>query len=456
MSKPVFDHEIFRIAHPVMQRLILQAVQSKEFQATFPDLYVYLEQIIIQIGINLKKQLTEKYKEKTNLSATQIQKDVETILLDRRLLDHVLGYCQTHELSLADEYLINDLLQHDEILKIFDQSYAFFWEELKEYERMSNHTYLSEILLTHLKNNNLYLPNLFPHWHIEQLFLDYFMIFIDYHKFNNNKVKSQNITRQPTATEAKQVLSRLFKYNSPLPAYKKSFIDTASYDPEATSPEYLSLNIHLDEDLNNLPSIINDFLHNMIARKIDRWRHGTNAVIPINEIQLQKIHQTRNQLDIVVNASSTLKRADTILSALISLIYYEEVFKRKILNGNPTTFQSINYSKILLEQSNVEIPNIEKATFDLGMAHDLAECINRNDDYDLAQHMDKLYVLLSSFEDIQMSTAPQNAISGKIESIFCTNNGAPHTHKISKDSLKSTVPDTLELLSPKLTNIINL
>lgn len=93
MSKPIFDHEIFRIAHPVMQKLIQQAVQSKEFQATFPDLYVYLEHVIIQTGINLKHQITVKYKEKTTLSATVIKENVETILLDRRLLDHVVGYC---------------------------------------------------------------------------------------------------------------------------------------------------------------------------------------------------------------------------------------------------------------------------------------------------------------------------------------------------------------------------
>jgi len=232
-------------------------------------------------------------------------------------------------------------------------------------------------------------------------------------------------------------------------------LDACAYEIEATSPEYLNLNIHLDENFNNLPIIINDFLHHLIASKIDRLRQGSNAAIPINDVQLQKIHQICNQLDIVVNATSPLKRADTILTALISLIYYEKIFERKILNGDPIKFQGINYSKILLEQSNVKIPDIEKATFDLAIAHDLTECINRNDDYNLAQHMGKLYDLLNSFEDIQISTTPHNAISDKIESISCTNNGAPHIHKISKDSLKSTVPDTLKLLSPKLANIIS-
>ena len=39
MSNPVFDHEIYRIAHPVMQKLVKQAVKAREFQATFPNLY---------------------------------------------------------------------------------------------------------------------------------------------------------------------------------------------------------------------------------------------------------------------------------------------------------------------------------------------------------------------------------------------------------------------------------
>lgn len=455
MSKPIFDHEIFRITHPVMQKLIQQAVQSKEFQATFPDLYVYLEHVIIQIGINLKHQLTVKYKEKTTLSATVIKENVETILLDRRLLDHVIGYCQTYELYLADEYLIHDLLQHYEIVSIYNQAYIFFWDQIKEYEIRSTNIYSSEIFLTHLKNNNLYLPNLFPHWTIEQLFLDYFMIFIDYHKFNNTKVKNPIITKQPTDQEAKLVLSRLFKYDSPLPAYNKSFIDASSYDSEATSPEYLNLNIHLDENSNNLPTIINDFLHHFIARKVDRLRSGFNKAIPINEVQFQKIHQIRNQLDSVVNASSVLKRADTVLSALISLIFYEQIFKRKILNGDPIKFQGINYSELLLENSDIEIPDSVIESYNFAKTQDLAECINQNEDYDLAQHMDKLHDLLSHFDDIEVSKAPKKAMSGKITSISCTNNGSPHTHKISKDSLKSTIPDTLNILSPKLAKIIN-
>jgi hypothetical protein len=177
MSKPIFDHEIFRIAHPVMQKLIQQAVQSKEFQANFPDLYVYLEHVIIQTGINLKHQITVKYKEKTTLSATVIKENVETILLDRRLLDHVVGYCQTHELYLADEYLIHDLLQHYEIVSMYNQAYIFFWDKIKEYEKRSNNIYSSEILLTHLKII-IYICLIFSH--IGRL-NSFFRLFYDFH-----------------------------------------------------------------------------------------------------------------------------------------------------------------------------------------------------------------------------------------------------------------------------------
>jgi hypothetical protein len=39
MSEKTFDHEIYRIAHPVMRKLIQQAIQASEFQAIFPKFY---------------------------------------------------------------------------------------------------------------------------------------------------------------------------------------------------------------------------------------------------------------------------------------------------------------------------------------------------------------------------------------------------------------------------------
>jgi hypothetical protein len=53
MSNPVFDHEIYRIAHPVMQKLVKQAVKAREFQATFPNLYnelIRIRDVILATG----------------------------------------------------------------------------------------------------------------------------------------------------------------------------------------------------------------------------------------------------------------------------------------------------------------------------------------------------------------------------------------------------------------------
>lgn len=448
----VFDHVIYRIAHPVMQKLVKQAVQAKEFQATFPDLYEYLKQVKVQICNKLIEQLTAKYQEKTYLSADIICNHVRVIIEDRYVLNHVLGYCQTHELYLADEYLINDLLQHYEILGIFDNCYNFFWTKINEYERLTNSPFLlSEFLPCFLKKNNYYLPNLFPNWDVEQLFLDYLNIFLHYQKFNDQIAEDIH----PTYHDAQQTLNRLFKYDSPLPAYNRSFIDTSSYDLQSTSPEYLNLNIHLDEDSNNLPLIISDFLHHLSARKIDRQRKGINAPMHIDEDQFKKIYHLQTQIDVVVNATSPLKRSDTILTALISLIYYEQIFKSKILKGNPLRYQRFNFLKALIDvEVEAETSNAIKETIDFDAIQDMPNWINRNDNFNLPQLMEKLLALLQNCGNFKVSTTPSNAVAEKIESIFCAIDSDTEPHKIGKNSLEKIILSLLKKLSPKLEKII--
>lgn len=450
----VFDHVIYRIAHPVMQKLVKQAVQAREFQANFPDLCEYLKQVKVQICAELTEQLTIKYQEKTSLSTDTIRNNVRVIIKDRQVLNHVLGYCQTHELYLADEYLINDLLQHYEIIEIFDNCYNFFWTKIKEYERLPHDSFLlSEFLIAFLKKNNYYLPNLFPDWDVEQLFLDYLKIFINYQKFNNNIAENKH----PTYEDTQQVLRNLFKYDSPLPAYNKSFIDASSYDLKSTSPEYLNLNIHLDEDSNNLPLIISDFLHHLSARKIDRQRKGTNALTRINEDQFKKIYNLQTQVDVFANATSPLRRSDTILTALISLIYYDEIFKHKILEGDPLRYQHFNYLKALIDvEVEAETSSAIKETLDFDSIQDMPNWISRNDNFNLPQLMKKLLALLQNCGNFKVRTTPSNTLPEKIESIFCTIDSNTEPHKIGKASLKKTIPDVLKSLSLKLANIVNL
>ena len=110
MSNPVFDHEIYRIAHPVMQKLVKQAVKAREFQATFPNLYnelIRIRDVILRQLVNL---LTEKYKERKSLPIEQIKIEVEIIVFGRQLLNHVMGYCQTRQLVDEDIFLLNHLL----------------------------------------------------------------------------------------------------------------------------------------------------------------------------------------------------------------------------------------------------------------------------------------------------------------------------------------------------------
>jgi hypothetical protein len=42
MADKVFDHTIFRVAHPLVQSLITQSIEIRKFRIKFPTFYQYL------------------------------------------------------------------------------------------------------------------------------------------------------------------------------------------------------------------------------------------------------------------------------------------------------------------------------------------------------------------------------------------------------------------------------
>lgn len=203
--------------------------------------------------------------------------------------------------------------------------------------------------------------------------------------------------------------------------------------------------------------IISDFLHHLSARKIDRLRKGINAPTHIDEDQFKMIYHLQTQIDVVVNATSPLKRSDTILTALISLIYYEQIFKSKILKGNPLRYQHFTFLKALIDvEVEAETSNAIKETIDFDAIQDMPNWISRNDNFNLPQLMEKLLALLQNCENFKVSTAPSNAVAEKIESIFCAIDNDTEPHKIGKNSLERIILSLLKKLSPKLEKIISL
>ncbi|MCU4578463.1 hypothetical protein KTJ34_13620 [Acinetobacter courvalinii] len=448
MSNPVFDHEIYRIAHPVMQKLVKQAVKAREFQATFPNLYnelIRIRAVILRQLINL---LTEKYKERTSLHAEQIKIEVEMIVIDRQLLHYVMGYCQTRQLVVEDIFLLNHLLQPDELTSIFEELYCIFWADIKSYEEWTQFPNFSTNL-KRILNEKYFLPDLLPFWDIKSLFIDYLKVYIEYHNFKNSKdIKGTNITREPTFNEVRDVIKRLQIYGTPLQKSTKSFIGCSSLDANLPPSKFINLHLNLEEDVSNLPVLLSKFIHEFMATRLDNQRNGTDTQPIIDNKVSEKIHSLSIILDDCANSLEVLKRADAILTALISLIYYDKIFETKIIKGNIQQFESANYSKFMLSEihSSANQTIIENA-----INQDRRHSINHTGMDYFSDLFQTLYELLENDKDIKI-------IGHKKATTFitCGMRDILYEHIFSKASLSKGLDAMVEKLSLKLAEISNL
>ncbi|MHA3091019.1 hypothetical protein [Acinetobacter brisouii] len=446
MSKPVFDHEIYRIAHPVMQKLVKQAVKAREFQATYPHLYNELMNIRALILRQLINLLTEKYKEKTSLDAQQIKIEVEMIVIGRQLLNHVMGYCQTKKMLAEDIFLLKHLLQQNELTYIFEELSCIFWKNINKYEQWTQFPNFS-IKLREILNEEYFLPDLLPLWNIKSLFLDYLKIFIEYHNFKNSKnIKGINITRDPTANEVWSVIKRLQIYGTPLQNSTKSFIEHSGIDGNLPPSNFINLHLNLEEDVSNLPVLLSKFIHQFMAARLDKQRNGTDTQPVIDNKVSEKIHNLSIILDDCINSLEVLKRADAILTALISLIYYDKIFETKIIQSNIQAFESANYSKFML--SEIHDP-VNQTIIENAINQERRNLINHTGCDYFSDLFHTIYELLENDKDIKI-IEPKNVTTF----ITCGMNDIPYEHIFSKASLSKGLDAMVEKLSPKLAEII--
>lgn len=444
MSEKTFDHEIYRIAHPIMRKLIKQAVQARELHVIFPNFCQELMTIKAEMLKQLISFLTEKYRQKTSMPLESIKTEIETIVFGRRLLDHVLAYCQNQELYAEDEFLLRDLLLSHELKSMYDNLYSFFWTQIQQYEKLTGIPDYAIEFKNYLRKNELKLPNLLLVWDAQILFIDYLKIYIQYHDYKNSKIKKTSITHEPTLDEAKQVLTPLFKYPSPLPTYNNSFIGESS--------NFVCLNLNLDENPRKLPEIMADFLYQFQVQKLDHDRQGTNAQLPINSVLLMKIHELRNILDNLTNSLPKLNRADEVLTALISLIYFDSVFEKKVLEGDAKKLEYHNLAKLSL-QSYFDPSSPDYETKIQIINHHRYSSINTsNYDY-FASLMQILQAILQKDDQVKVTLSEPGA---KDFTLTCSLDGSVYEHKISEASLKKRIEAMVEKLSPNLAEIISL
>ncbi|MEB3755174.1 hypothetical protein [Acinetobacter sp. MD2(2019)] len=437
MSNPTFDHEIYRIAHPVMQTLVKQAVKAREFQTNFPNLYRELKIIKTVLLQRLMDLLTEKYNQKISLPAEKIKEEVITIVSGRQLLKKVIAYCQVKELYDEDIFLLGHLLNPNELKDIFNELHGIFWEHISRYERNTKLSDFSTKFKEILDKEHC-LADLLPCWDIKQLFLDYCKIYIEYHQFNNNKnIKGTNIDQKPTFEEAKAVVNRLNLYDTPLQGSKKSFIEQQGLDGTSKT---INLHLNLEEDPENLPALLNKFIYKFMTTRLDVSRNGTDASSKIDNEVVKKIHSLSTTLDEWTNSIEVLKRADAILTALISLIYYDKIFETQIMNGNPHKFEEANYYELTIN----EISRLENQPFMLNaIDRDRRDSVNFTGMDYLSDLFQTMYELFENDNELKILPSPNSE-----KFISCGMDGKLYEHTFSKESLSKSLKAMLKKLSP--------
>lgn len=345
MAVKTYDHQIYQVAHPLMQKLIQQSINVRKFQVIYPELFGILKKFRDYVANHLYFALKDPIQKHFNYeSDDQILNQVNIILFDRRLVDQALGYIQTGKVYLHDEFIVKNILNKEQLTDIFNNLSQDFWDLIiTDYaEKITPDENFSaqyiETLKRVLDSRRWYLPNLLPAWNIEELLVDYMAIMLKYDKYTNLKKNSShqkagNDTSKsyPTNAETKDCLKKLFLYDQPLLNAKGAFIDFHTDKNGERSSNYFGVNVDLEDRPQNLPAILSEFVWSYASRRIDYYRGGENSSWEEGEY-LQQMSKTVNQLtemlDKLINQNSVLDRYDTIFSALLALLYFDGVFSQ--------------------------------------------------------------------------------------------------------------------------------
>ncbi|WP_334007370.1 hypothetical protein [Acinetobacter colistiniresistens] len=135
-----------------------------------------------------------------------------------------------------------------------------------------------------------------------------------------------------------------------------------------------------------------------MATRLDNQRNGTDAQPIIDNKVSEKIHSLSIILDDCANSLEVLKRADAILTALISLIYYDKIFETKINKGNIQQFESANYSKFMLSEIH---GSANQTIIENAINQDRRNSINHTGMDYFSDLFQTLYELLENDKDIK-------------------------------------------------------
>ena len=406
MDEATFRHPIYSIGHPMVTQLVIQAFEIKRFQMCFPHFYPRLKKIVAgltdNLGLFVKEALEIIKKYETD---KELEQDIKTILFDRKLIDQLLDFIQTNELKSFDIYLCPDILTKDQLKSKFEEFRNEFWDAVDAYSEDIEILFFQNMLRVLLSEQGWYLPNLLPDWSIDELLQDYVVLFLNYHLYENssNKVENKNSYNQPNVEDIAASIRSINSYRKPVPrARGNNFKNLELNDMDSQS---LSFNISLMEDSSNFLKIIKNFLLDFPARKVDYLRKGTSEKIKYSSDQI-KLHEILDsllkQIDRFENQNYgfTLSRADEVISALISLIYLDDVLDFKLEDLDNRRIQGYN----IVEIFNSSIVGGEIDDEIIKMKRELekekTEFFKNKENYKISSLKDKLILILNEKEDL--------------------------------------------------------
>ena len=406
MDEATFRHPIYSIGHPMVTQLVIQAFEIKRFQMCFPHFYPRLKQIVAglihNLGLVIKDALEINKKYETDKELLQ---DVKTILFDRKLIDLLLDFIQTNELKSFDIYLCPDILTKDQLKSKFEEFRDDFWGAVDDYSENIEILFFQDMLRKLLNEQGWYLPNLLPDWTIDELLRDYVVLFINYHLYENssNKIENKNSYNQPSVEDIANSIREINNYKKPVPRTRGSNfknLEQCDFDPQ-----YHSFNISLMEDSSNFLKIIKSFLLDFPAMRIDYLRKGKNEKIKYTSDQV-KLHKILDSLLIQIdrfenqNYGFTLSRADEVVSALISLIYIDDVLDFKLDDLDSQTIQEYNIFEISNVSMGEEKNDDEMLKIKRQIESDKAEFFKNKPNYKISSLKDKIISILNEKEDL--------------------------------------------------------
>lgn len=346
MSEKKYNHSIYKVGHPTVAMLIAQAIEIRKFKFLFPEFYETLYETRIKVRGQLIDWIKNLLLEKGLYENDQQLADlVATIIFGRRLLDKVIAYITTGDIEY-DEYITNELVTKSEYLKKID-SICNEWDKVfRDYFHTTKEDLAGELpngeksfsALEAVRQicdyYDFYLPNILVDWRIEDLFVDYLILYINYNIYFDDFVGLND-----SINILKNILT---KYPLPMVSKSGSFMTHTKSDDDR---EYVNLHVNINQDVDDFPALLESFVLNFQSKRIDFYKKGIlenkiNTGYEFNK-SISVIDRLVNSLNMNLSKGKFTIRPDSLITPLIALIYVDLIYSRKIMK-NSDELESIN------------------------------------------------------------------------------------------------------------------